>query len=507
MIQCKTSEGTPVRGIASYLKWRLVLRAVTSTFGVAVATLLLAWARANETAAGLVFLTMVVWFATRVGLRHSAYVALLCVISFDYFFLLPFHTFRLAGPQEWVEIMSFAVSCVIVSRLAERARIQAQKAQQRREDVERLYKLSQDMMLHEDAARLIRELPKLIETVFGLVRVVLYVCDDDQFYASNSEATPDAQRSLRALTQGNVTAIGPEFAASVPLNVGMKAIGALAWAPDALSREVATAVSAQIAIALTRAQAIETYTRMEAAREGERLRTALIDSLTHELRTPLTSIRAAATTLAQSEGLDDAVWRDLAALVDEESARLDKLIGEAVEMAEIDANVVQVHAGPQHTRTLLDQVVEESEAILKKHHVTVEIEPPDRPAWFDPRLLGRVFRHLVENAVRYSPAGTRIRLTSRRRNGRLEFSVGDDGPGIDAADLPFIFDKFFRGKKSAAHGKGTGMGLPIARAILGAHGGEIHVESQAGKGTVFRFWVPLVEKQSPSPEQATHEKA
>ena len=149
--------------------------------------------------------------------------------------------------------------------------------------------------------------------------------------------------------------------------LGLKPIGALAWRPDKLSREVATAVGAQVAIALTRSQAIETYTRMEAAREGERLRTALIDSLTHELRTPLTSIRAAATTLVHGEGLDEAGRLDLAALVDEESARLDKLIGEAVEMAEIDANVVQVHATPQHTRTLLDHVVDESHAILAKH--------------------------------------------------------------------------------------------------------------------------------------------
>ena len=107
-----------------------------------------------------------------------------------------------------------------------------------------------------------------------------------------------------------------------------------------------------MAIALTRAIAIEASARLEAAREGERLRTALIDSLTHELRTPLTSIRAAATTLLQGEGLDEAARLDLAAIVDEESARLDALIGEAVEMAEIDANVVQVQPSPQHPRAL-----------------------------------------------------------------------------------------------------------------------------------------------------------
>ncbi len=124
--------------------------------------------------------------------------------------------------------------------------------------------------------------------------------------------------------------------------------------------EVATAVSAQVSIAVARSIAIEASTRMEAAREGERLRTALIDSLTHELRTPLTSIRAAATTLLQSEGLDEAARLDMVRIIDEEAARLDRLIGEAVEMAEIDANVVQVKMSPQHPRALLDQAVEES---------------------------------------------------------------------------------------------------------------------------------------------------
>ena len=480
----------------SNINGRQIIRGLMATLGVALVTFLLALARANETAAGLVFLTMVVWFAARAGIRLSLYVALLCALSFDYFFLPPIHTFRLAGLQEWVEMLSFAVSSVVVGRLAERARSQTRNAEQRREDVERLYTLSQEMMFHEDAARLVRDLPRLIESSFALEAAILYVRDEDQFYASIPEVPASVQAELRARTQGHSTThAGPEQFSSLALMMGLNPIGALAWKPDTLSREVATAVGAQVAIALTRSLAIETFTRVEAAREGERLRAALIDSLTHELRTPLTSIRAAATTLVQSEGLDEAGRRDLAALVDEESARLDKLIGEAVEMAEIDANVVQIRPVPQHTRTLLDHVVEESEAILAKHKVVISVEPPDSPAWFDPHLLGRVFRHLVENAARYSPPGSRISLTSRRREGRLEFSVEDDGPGIDASDLPLIFEKFYRGKKSAGRGKGSGMGLPIARAIVAAHGGQIEVSSQPGQGAIFRFWVPLVEKQ------------
>jgi two-component system, OmpR family, sensor histidine kinase KdpD len=490
----------------SHFNWQQVLRGLGATLGVALAVYLLSLAHINETAAGLVFLTMVVWFATRVGIRLALYVAFLCAISFDYFFLPPLYTLRLAGLQEWIEMLSFMVSSVVVGRLAERTRRQTRSAEQRREDVERLYTLSQEMMLHEDAARLIRDLPRLIESSFALDTVILYVRDQDQCYASIPEVPASVQAGLRALTASQSTTLaGPPDFASLALMLGLKPIGALAWKPDRLSREAATAISAQVAIALTRSLAIETYTRIEAAREGERLRAALIDSLTHELRTPLTSIRAAASTLVQSEGLDEAVRRDLAELVDEESARLDKLIGEAVEMAEIDANVVQVHSVPQHTRTLLEHAVEESNTLLASHRVVIDVQPPDKPAWFDPHLLGRVFRHLLENAARYSPSGSEITLRSRRRDSRLEFHVEDNGPGIDAIDLPFIFDKFYRGRKGVGRGKGTGMGLAITRAILAAHGGQIEVSSRPREGAAFLFWIPLVEKDPGIPESTTTE--
>jgi two-component system sensor histidine kinase KdpD len=465
----------------------------------ALTTAVLVFAGANSTAAGMVFLVVVVWSSTQAGIWLALYIAVLCSLSFDFFFLPPIHTLRLAGGQEWVALISFVASCVVVGRVAEVARRQAGQAEQRREDVERLFALSQEMMLHEDAAGLIGDLPRLIHRIFALDGVVLYVCDRDQFYASIAEPSQSMKANLRAMTQGyNPTLVGPESASAMVLTLGLRPVGALGWQPAALSREVATSVSAQVAIVLTRSIAIEASARMEAAREGERLRTALIDSLTHELRTPLTSIRAAATTLLQAEGLDEAARQDLAAIVDEEAARLDVLIGESVEMAEIDANVVQVKLVPQHPRALLEQAVEVSHKILAAHRVKIAVEGADDPAWFDPHLLGRVLRHLLENAASYTPPGSRITLSSQRAGDRLEFCVEDNGPGIDALDLPLIFEKFYRGKMSG--GKGSGMGLAITRAILAAHCGAIEASSVPGQGTSFRFWVPLVEKEPSSAE-------
>jgi two-component system sensor histidine kinase KdpD len=462
-------------------------------------TILLVWTKAGATNAGMVFLVLVVWTATQTGIGLSLYTAVLCAISFDYYFLLPYHTLRLDGADEWVAMVLFVASCLVVGRVADLARQQARKAEQHREDVERLYALSQEMMLHEDATGLIHDLPRLINRIFVLDGVVLYARDQDLFYSSTTELPMSIEASLRAMTEGHAPALAiPGDFTAMALMLGLRQVGALCWRPAALSHEVATAVSAQVAIAMTRATAIEATARMEAAREGERLRTALIDSLTHELRTPLTSIRAAATTLLQGEGLDEAGRQDLAAIVDEEASRLDKLIGQAVQMAEIDANVVQVHLAPQHTRALLEQAVDESWKVLKDHRVAISGDGPENPVWVDPHLLGRVLRHLLENAARYTPPGSRVTLSSRRANGRLEFCVEDNGPGIDSGDLPLIFEKFYRGKKGAKAGKGSGMGLAIIRAILVAHGGSIEVSSVPGHGSAFRFWVPLVEKEPAS---------
>jgi two-component system sensor histidine kinase KdpD len=311
---------------------------------------------------------------------------------------------------------------------------------------------------------------------------------------------------MQALTEGLSPTLVPLAGYhSTSLMLGMRSMGALAWRPETLSREVSAAIGAQVAIAVARSIAIETTARVEATREGERLRTALIDSLTHELRTPLTSIRAASTTLLEGDGLDEAARLDMARIIDEEAARLDLLIGEAVEMAEIDANVVKVKMSPQNPRALLDQAVEESRKILGSHKVSIVVEDDNQAGegesasgesvWIDPHLLGRVLRHLLENVAGHTPPGSRVKLSSARTDDRLEFCVEDNGPGIDALDLPLIFEKFYRGKNRSSKRKGSGMGLAIIRAILIAHGGGIEASNVPGGGARFRFWVPLIERE------------
>ena len=203
-----------------------VARVLAASAAAAATTLVLTRLHANSAEAGMVFLALVVWSATQAGPWLSLYVTAVCALAFDFFFLPPFRSLRIIGAQGWVALASFLVCSVIVSRLAARARRQTLEAEQRQQDVERLYELSQEMMLHEDAASLIHDLPRLIQRIFVMDTVILYVCEHDQFYRSTGEVPQGVQTMLRAMTQGqNPTGpVDSEFYMNA-LMLGMRPVG------------------------------------------------------------------------------------------------------------------------------------------------------------------------------------------------------------------------------------------------------------------------------------------
>jgi two-component system sensor histidine kinase KdpD len=258
-----------------------------------------------------------------------------------------------------------------------------------------------------------------------------------------------------------------------------------------LSRETLEALSSLIAIAVERAGAMEKLSKAEAARESEQLRSALLDSVTHEFRTPLTSIKASVTSPLSSPGLDAAQRLELLTVINEESDRMDRLVGEAAEMSQLDAHQVELHLGAHQIQEAIEDATARLAPVLAKHVVSTVLPENLPPVRIDVPRISEVLAQLLENAAKYSPPGSPIQIAGEVKNRALMISIADRGPGIEDFDQSLIFEKFYRGRNQRLQVQGTGMGLAIAKAIVEGHGGEIGVTSQPGHGSVFYFTLPL----------------
>jgi two-component system sensor histidine kinase KdpD len=471
---------------------KILLRyAVLTAAAAALTWLFRTLAIVNDTTVALAFLMLVLITASRWRLAYSVYLSALCTLLYNFFFLPPVGRLTIADPRNWVALTAFLCCSVLVSHLSNREHQHAETAAERRQEVERLYEFSQQVLLQEDLRGLARATPSLAARVFGFRAVALYVRENDAVYDSDPKNTLLTALDLKMAAGQSDGVSLREGCHVIPLTLGMRSLGALAVAGGAYSQPIYEAVGGLVAIALERAAAVERSSRLEASRENERLRIALLDSVTHDLRTPLTSIRAAATTLVSQPDLSESERAELAAVVDEESTRLDRLIGQAVEMAQLDAAAVKIDARPQDVREMLETAVEDMRPLLRERSVAVQVVGDGKPVSMDRALVHRVLRHLIENAVRYSPEATAIEIQARADDYRLLVTVADQGPGIDPAEQPFVFDKFFRGRRHRGQRAGTGMGLAIVKAIMEAHGGGIELTSEPGRGTRFTFWLPL----------------
>jgi two-component system sensor histidine kinase KdpD len=272
--------------------------------------------------------------------------------------------------------------------------------------------------------------------------------------------------------------------------VGVRPRGLLLISGATLSMETLEAMGGLISVSIDREHALEEVSRGEAAKESERLRSLMIDSITHELRTPLTAIKAAASTLLQPAVLKAEEQRELLTVIDEESDRLNRLVSEAVEMAQLDTQEVHMTFAPMSVEEMVGQAMETTSSLLEGREVKVTLGrlPAVRA---DRDFITKVLTNLIENATKYSPAGSPIFISAEKRGEMVNVSVADRGMGIDLSEQGLIFERFYRASVPGQQTSGTGMGLAISRAIIDAHGGMLNVTSQLGEGSVFSFTLPM----------------
>jgi two-component system sensor histidine kinase KdpD len=270
----------------------------------------------------------------------------------------------------------------------------------------------------------------------------------------------------------------------------VKPIGVLAASGRSVDPGSLDALGGVVAIAIERAQFLEERKAAELARQSEELKSALLASLGHDLRTPLTAIRVAASNL-QASWLGEDDRREQSEIVLTEVERLTRLFEDILDMARIDAGAVSTEPHWVLPSQIVDAAREQVERTLSRHRIETAIRD-DALVRLDPRLTAAALAHLLENAARYSPAGSVITVGTRMSADTLTIEVRDRGPGIPAADLPHLFERFYRGTQARAV-SGTGMGLSIARGLLAVERGRIWAENCAG-GAQFTIAVPVDRK-------------
>jgi len=451
------------------------------------------WLHVNPTTVGFSFLLAVLVVSAVWGLRYSIFTAVLATVAYNFFFLPPLFKFTIADPQNWVALLAFLVTAVVASQLSERARRSAANADQRRHEFEQLYGFSQQLWLSEGVFELLNVIPKHIVESFGVSGAALFLKNRQEVYFFD-----DTSRSLFSIDQLNAISDRGEPVLErekkicyMPLRMGVRSVGALGLSGCDLSRESLEAIGSLVAISIERANTVEKLTRTEAARESDRLRSMLLDSVTHEFRTPLTAIKASAETLLSDAELDKPQQKDLLVVINQESDRLNRLVGEAAEVSQLDSHHLQPRIEIHQIREAVDAAVDASRQAARQHPLEIQIPQKLPPVRMDVERITEVIVQLLDNAAKYSQPGTPIHITAESRNSEVVTSVADHGLGINEVEQQMIFEKFYRGRDQRIIIQGTGMGLAIAKAIIELHGGRIGVTSQLGRGSVFYFSLPV----------------
>jgi two-component system sensor histidine kinase KdpD len=285
----------------------------------------------------------------------------------------------------------------------------------------------------------------------------------------------------------------------LPLRAGEKVLGSLRAVPvadrAAFSREetrLLEAAADQVALAVERARLQDEANAAEVLRRTDELRAALLNAVSHDLRTPLASIKAAAGSLRQRDvAWTDAERESFAAVIEAETDRLNRLVTNLLDISRIEAGALRPEKDWYPLSALVDDVLGRLRPLAADHPLTVDVPDSLPPVFLDYVEIDQVLTNLLENAVKHTPPGTPIRVGARVRGDSLEVEVVDAGPGIPAAALPYLFEQFYRVWAAGGQSRGRGLGLAVAKGLVEAHGGRIVVDSALGRGTTFRFTLPL----------------
>lgn len=510
-------------GTGSTLGWGLWL----ALLAIVTAAMLPFRDSLNEAHVALAYLLVVQVGSAQRGRALGLTLATLAFLCFDAFFLPPYGTLAVTKRLDWVVLAAFLVTSIVAAQLFERARRETTSAHQRADEMDRLSTLGAETLNAGRAEEALGAVAGVIRTALGLDSCAIYLYDEEHTALRLARrvpeggptrarsgideilsrvfrtGTPVAIRSsgivddLPANPSGDVLpdSLPPDVTdVMLPLSVRGRAVGVLtATRASGLSlqpeeRRFLGALAYYASLGAERVRLVARAEHADALREAARLKDSVLASVSHDLRTPLTTIKAMAHDLA-------AAGDERALAIEEEADRLGAFVADLLDLSRLGSNSPTLALEPNEAEDLVGAVLRRVSGTTNGREIRVSLDASEPLLFgrFDFAETLRAVVNLVENALKYAPAGMPIDLTAKRDGEWLEFSVADRGAGVPDTERDRIFEPFYRPPSRAPDVGGAGLGLSIARAVADAQGGSLRYDPRTGGGSVFTLRVPAID--------------
>jgi two-component system sensor histidine kinase KdpD len=458
----------------------------------------------------LVFITVVVGIAVRYGLWPSLVASVAASLCYNFFFLPPLYTFTITDPTNFAAFFFFTVIAIVVSNLAARVRTLAVAAMARARTTDALYAFSRKLAgvgtlddvlwaTAYQAALMLKVRVVLLLPGDGSIVVKAGYPPEDVLDQADLAAATWAWEHNRPAGRGSDTLPGAKRL-FLPMRTGRGAIGIVGIDSDKAGplltpdqRRLLDALIDQAALAIERVYLVDDLDQAKRRAEADRLRSALLTSISHDLKTPLAAILGAAGTLRGfARKLDDEGKVDLLSTIIEESERLNRFIANLLDMTRLEAGSIKLNTSPQDIGEIVGTALERASKMLARHNIEVEIVADLPMLELDPVLFEQALFNLLDNAAKYAPPETTVRVQAQQEENTVELRVLDEGAGIPPDEIDLIFDKFHRARKLDEVRAGTGLGLAISRGFIEAMGGSITAANRSDRsGAVFTITLPI----------------
>lgn len=452
----------------------------------------------------MVYLIGALLVAAKLGRGPSLIFSLLSVSAFNFFFIEPLYSFNIAESSYWMTLVVMLITSLMISAQAAQLRLQAVFARKRANESQIFYAMTRDMAATRGTENIASTAIKHMQAAMDMDITVWNVDSASHvgvvtgyppYFDIKEESTIRWCYENRQMAGRNTNTMPTAKGLYIPLLSSDHIFGVLGIIPkdgkpleENLQLPLIEIFANILASSMERAKTAESAEQSKVEAESEKLRNILLSSVSHDLRTPLATIAGASSILLlQEDKLPAAERRELLLSIHEESDRLTKIVSNLLDVTRLESSDINLNRNYYSIDELIGNVLLHLEYLLKNHQVQTVIEEDLPFLYVDGVLIEQLLANLLENAVKYTPEGTAITLTSVLENGQLIVSVADEGPGIIKGEEEKIFDKFY-----SSHG--TGLGLAICKGIVTAHGGEIKAENREEGGARFIFIIPLKEE-------------